>query len=160
MSFNFCLLKVESRYFSHAEEERNAYKAKQIHKMTTKYYHSKWSQVVILSENSCHFVNLLSFTRCSFYLSQLEKKSCDSTPNTQKLQDMQSTSVTANKMNIAIGFLMTQLEEFVNCLNHVKVLVLSFAPNVFLENQVVNRGFAVLQEYVRYVKASLIEKCI
>ena len=63
-------------------------------------------------------------------------------------------------MNIAIGFLMTQLEEFVNCLNHAKVSVLSFAPNVFLENQVVNRGFAVLQEYVRYVKASLIEKCI
>ena len=55
-------------------------------------------------------------------------------------------------MNIAIGFLMTQLEEFVNCLNHAKVSVLSFAPNVFLENQVVNRGFAVLQEYVRYVK--------
>ena len=54
-------------------------------------------------------------------------------------------------MNIAIGFLMIQLEEFVNCLNHAKVSVLSFAPNVFLENQVVNRGFAVLQEYVRYV---------
>ena len=64
--------------------------------------------------------------------------------------------VTANKMNIAIGFLMTQLEEFVNYLNHAKVSVLSFAPNVFLENQVVNQGFAVLQEYVRYVKASLI----
>ena len=31
--------------------------------------------------------------------------------------------------------------------------MLSFAPNVFLENQAVNRGFAVLQEYVRYVKA-------
>ena len=54
-------------------------------------------------------------------------------------------------MNIVIGFLMTQLEEFVNCLNHAKVSALSFAPNVFLENQVVNRGFAVLQEYVRYV---------
>ena len=63
-------------------------------------------------------------------------------------------------MNIAIGFLMTQLEEFVNCLNHAKVSVLSFAPNVFLENQVVNLGFAVLQEYVRYVKASLIQKRI
>ena len=61
-------------------------------------------------------------------------------------------------MNIAIGFLMTQLEEFVNCLNHAKVSVLSFAPNVFLENQVVNLGFAVLQEYVRYVKASLTQK--
>ena len=56
-------------------------------------------------------------------------------------------------MNIAIGFLMTLLEEFVNCLNPAKVSVLSFAPNVFLENQVVNRGFAVLQEYVRYVNA-------
>ena len=63
-------------------------------------------------------------------------------------------------MNIAIGFLMTLLEEFVNCLNHAKVSVLSFAPNVFLENQVVNLGFAVLQEYVRYVKASLIQKRI
>ena len=52
-------------------------------------------------------------------------------------------------MNTAIGFLMTHMEEFVNSLNHAKVSVLSFAPNVFLENQVVNRGFAVLQEYVR-----------
>ena len=32
---SFWLMEVESHDFSHAEKERNAYKAKQIHKMTT-----------------------------------------------------------------------------------------------------------------------------
>ena len=35
MSSHFWLLGVESRDFSHAEEERTACKAEQIHKMTT-----------------------------------------------------------------------------------------------------------------------------
>ena len=35
MSSNFWLLPVESRDFSQARKERTAYKAKQIHKMTT-----------------------------------------------------------------------------------------------------------------------------
>ena len=35
MSSSFWLLGVESRDFSHAEKERTACKAKQIHKMTT-----------------------------------------------------------------------------------------------------------------------------
>ena len=38
MSSGFWLLGVESRYFSQAEEERNACKAEQIHKMTTMYF--------------------------------------------------------------------------------------------------------------------------
>ena len=32
-------------------------------------FHSKWQPRTILSENSCHFVNLLSFARSSFFLS-------------------------------------------------------------------------------------------
>ena len=35
MSASFWLLEVKSRDFSQAEKERNAYKAVQIHKMTT-----------------------------------------------------------------------------------------------------------------------------
>jgi hypothetical protein len=35
MSFSFWLLEVEPRDSSHAKKERNAYKAEQIHKMTT-----------------------------------------------------------------------------------------------------------------------------
>ena len=35
MSSSFWLLRVESRHFSQAEKERTAWKAEQIHKMTT-----------------------------------------------------------------------------------------------------------------------------
>ena len=35
MSSSFCLLRVESHDFSHAEDERTAFKAEKIHKMTT-----------------------------------------------------------------------------------------------------------------------------
>ena len=37
MSSSFWLLRVESHDFSHAEKERTACKAEQIHKMTTIY---------------------------------------------------------------------------------------------------------------------------
>ena len=37
MSSSFWLLGVESRDFSHAEKERIAYKAEQIHKMTASF---------------------------------------------------------------------------------------------------------------------------
>ena len=46
MSSSFWLLAVESRDFSHAEKERTAFKAEQIHKMT-----------IIFTQNGlgCHF---------------------------------------------------------------------------------------------------------
>ena len=35
------------------------------------YFHSKWSMVVALGENNCHFVNFLSFACSSFFLSSV-----------------------------------------------------------------------------------------
>ena len=52
------ILGVESCDFSQDEIEITACKAEQIHKMTT-IFTKKWSLAVVLSENSCHFVNLL-----------------------------------------------------------------------------------------------------
>ena len=63
------VLGVESRDFSQAEKERTACKTEQIHKMTTRYSHSKRQPRTILSDNSCHFVNLLTFESSSFFLS-------------------------------------------------------------------------------------------
>ena len=60
MSSSFGLLGVESRDFSHAEKERTACKAEEIHKMTT-IFTQKRQPRNIFSENSCHFVNFLSF---------------------------------------------------------------------------------------------------
>ena len=60
MSTSFWLLGVGSRDVSQAEE----LKAEQIHKMTTIF-----TQMTILGENSCHFVNSLSFASSSFFLS-------------------------------------------------------------------------------------------
>ena len=51
MSSSFWLLQVESRHFSKAGKDSTANKDEQTQK------HSK--QVVYLSENDCHFVNLL-----------------------------------------------------------------------------------------------------
>jgi hypothetical protein len=65
-------LGVESPDFSHADKERTACKAEQIHKMTT-IFTQKRQPRTILTENSCHFVNLLSFEISSFFLSQHEK---------------------------------------------------------------------------------------
>ena len=58
------ILALESRDLSLAEKEITACKAEQIHKMTTIFTkNGPGSKVVILSENSCHFVNLLSFAK-------------------------------------------------------------------------------------------------
>jgi hypothetical protein len=57
MSSSFWLLAVGSRDLSKAEKEITACKAKQIHKMAT------------ISENSCYFVNLPSFSSNYFFLS-------------------------------------------------------------------------------------------
>ena len=68
MSFNFWLLQVESRDFSQADQKkRTACKAEQIHKITPIYIQNgPW--LSFLSENCCHFVNLLSFASTSFFL--------------------------------------------------------------------------------------------
>ena len=58
--------------FSHADKERTASNSQ-----NDNYFHSKWSQVLVLSGTSCHFVNLLSFPSSSFFLSL--KKTRDST---------------------------------------------------------------------------------
>jgi hypothetical protein len=43
MSFSFWLLGVESHDFYHSEKKGTACKAEQIHKITTRYFHPKWS---------------------------------------------------------------------------------------------------------------------
>ena len=63
MSSIFWLLGVETRDFAHAEKERTACKAEQIHKMTTIFTQNG------PSENNCHFVNLFSFASSSCFLS-------------------------------------------------------------------------------------------
>ena len=60
MCSSFWLLGVESRDFSHAEKERTACKAEQIHKLTTNF-NKNGPRLLFLSENNCHFVNLFSF---------------------------------------------------------------------------------------------------
>ena len=68
MSASFLHLAVGSRDLSQAEEEITVCKAEQIRQKDS----SKWSwvkKVVILSENSCHFVNLLSFAKSYLFLS-------------------------------------------------------------------------------------------
>ena len=80
MSSSFWVLGVESHDYSHAERE----KTEHTHKMTIIFTQND-NLRSILSENSCHFVNLLN----SFSLSMKTwEKSRDSTPNSQKLEDM------------------------------------------------------------------------
>ena len=56
------------------------------------YYFNLLKSRAILSENSGHFVNLLSLGNNYFFLTQLEIcKSRDPTANSQKLKDMQTT---------------------------------------------------------------------
>ena len=69
MSSSCWLLGVESHDFSQDEKGWTVCKAEQIHKMTITYFHSKQQPRTILSENSCHLVNLLSFASSSFFLS-------------------------------------------------------------------------------------------
>ena len=68
MSSTFVLLWGESRGVSHAEKERTVWKDAQIQKMTTIFTQKRHPRT-IFSENSCHFVNMLSFASTSFFLS-------------------------------------------------------------------------------------------
>ena len=69
MSFSFCLLPVELRHFSQAEKERNAWKAEQIHKMTS----LKIVLVFLFIKNGCHFVKLLSLRKITWLNLQQQK---------------------------------------------------------------------------------------
>ena len=85
MSSSFWLLGVESRDFSHAEKERTACKAEQIHETT-----------IIFTQNGLRMsfwvkidVNLLIFSALQTVRSfSTWEKWRDSTPNNQKLEDM------------------------------------------------------------------------
>ena len=85
MSSSFLLLGVESRDFSQAEKERTACKAGQIHKMTT---------IITQNDNLGPFwvKTIVIFWICSVLQAVLffsaSEKSRDSTPNSQKLEDM------------------------------------------------------------------------
>ena len=66
MSSSFCLLGVESRDFSHAEKERTACKAEQIHKMTTIFTEDDnlgpfWVKIVVILLICSAFQAFLSF---------------------------------------------------------------------------------------------------
>ena len=84
MCSSFWLLGVESRDFSHAEKERIACKAEQIHKMT----------IFTLNDNLGPY--LLKIVVILWVYSALQavlsfsawEKSRDSTSNSQKLEDM------------------------------------------------------------------------
>jgi hypothetical protein len=65
MSSGFGLPGVESRDFSQAEKERTACKAEEIHKITT-IFTQNGPRLSFLSDNVCHFVNLLCFASSSF----------------------------------------------------------------------------------------------
>ena len=58
MSSSFWLLALGSRDLSQAEKEIIDCYTEQIHKMVLSYFHSKRQPMTILSEHSCHFVNL------------------------------------------------------------------------------------------------------
>ena len=83
MFSSFWLLGVESRDFSHAEKEKTACKADQIGKMITNFTQNGprlwfWVKIVILW--ICSAVQAI--------ISISWEKSRDSTPNSQKLEDM------------------------------------------------------------------------
>ena len=86
MSSSFWLLGVKSSDFSHAEKERIACKAEQVHKLTTIFTRngprlSFWVKIVVI----LWFAQLCR----QFFLSfSAWEKSRDSTPNRQKLEDM------------------------------------------------------------------------
>ena len=83
MFSSFWLLGVESRDFSHAEKEKTACKADQIGKMTT-----------ILTQNGLRlwfWVKIVILWICSAVQAIISiswEKSRDSTPKSQKLEDM------------------------------------------------------------------------
>ena len=85
ISFSFWLLGVESHDFSQAEKERTASKAEQIHKMTNIFTQNDnlgpfLVKIVVISWICSALQAILSFSAW--------EKSCDSTPNSQKLEDM------------------------------------------------------------------------
>ena len=85
MSSSFWLLVVESRDFSHAEKERTASKAEQIHKMTIIFTQNDnlgpfWVKIVVI-------LWICSALQAVLSLSAWEK-SRDSTPNSKKVEDM------------------------------------------------------------------------
>ena len=55
-------------WFSSSWEENNCYQT-WANSQNDNYFHSKWAKVVILSENSCHVSNFLSFDNSYFLLS-------------------------------------------------------------------------------------------
>ena len=64
---SFKLLADESRDLSQTENKITVVKVEPIQKMHNHFYSNR-SKIVILSENSCHFGNLLSFAS-SYFLS-------------------------------------------------------------------------------------------
>ena len=62
--FGCCL--VESRDFFSSWERKN-WLQRWANSQNDIYFHSKWTLVVFLSKNGCHFVNLLSLARSSFF---------------------------------------------------------------------------------------------
>ena len=89
MSSSFWLLRVESRDFSKAKKEKKNCLQSWANPQDDNHFHSKRLPRTILSENSCHFMNLLSFASSSFFLSfSAWEKWRDSTRNSQKLEDM------------------------------------------------------------------------
>ena len=85
MSSSFWMLGVESSDFSHAEKERTAFKAEQIYKMITIFNQkdnlgSFLGKIVVILWICAALQAVLSFS--------VWEKSCDPTPNSQKLEDM------------------------------------------------------------------------
>ena len=66
MSSSFGLLALGSRDLSQDEKEITSCKAEQINKMTTIFTLNS-PMVVVLRQNSCHFVNFLSFASSNFF---------------------------------------------------------------------------------------------
>ena len=123
MHSSFGLLGVESHDFSHAEKERKNCLQSWANSQNDNYFHSNRQSRTILSENSCHFVNLLSFSSSSFFLSL--RKSHDSTPNSQK------TRGHVELQNLQKHLWSSLLFCFVNFSGHLTLFNISF--NLFLK---------------------------
>ena len=85
MSFSFGLMWVESPDFNQAEKERTAFKAEQIHKMTTIFTQKDnlgpfWVKKVVVLWIFKALLAVLSFSAW--------EKSCVSTRNGHKLEDI------------------------------------------------------------------------
>ena len=85
MSSSFWLLGVESRDFSHTEKERTAWKAEEIHRIRTIFTQNGprwlfWVKIDAILLMCPALQAALSFSA--------REKSSDSTPNSQKLEEM------------------------------------------------------------------------